>query len=754
MSFLDSSNSEYLSARITQKGRNSIAKGEFNINYFQIGDSEFDYNLLFTGLTGQTNHQMVLAPVDKECGVKYPYKLDTATDVTYGIPIENASVEIIRNVMGPAGFVSEYNEYDAESCTGSTIECVTESINISQIDGNNVITVPSGQAFQNSEYITLVFGEFNGLDESHPVITGHTNSLIYKIINISGNTITLDRATPNLSTIGGNVQIVGNKCEIEFPLESEVSPVCSPSPVDLLGQHNPWTLNVVWDEKPIGADVPQTFTNPSTPTDENLSGYTSNTHISSKEFFGYNSTGQTFQNFTGGTITGFSSTNVSTGFKNSFNELVEVLPEEQRCIAIIHYSELGDLINDPERFFKYDDYISHKTGTTGNDISLADDRDGDPISDTEYFEIYIPFISYHRNPTGSTTNGALFTMDTTDYYVRTITGIIESRFELLFRYLLDESGNRVGKVFPTKKVVIFDDQELVAILDYRSNRRYTLGAPKVGFTPTSINDALISGTTSQTFWVTYVFDNGNGSLFNALPCNYFTKIEVNFDLDTCNISNPSNLTLRFSGDTFQHMNYSATPSNVDIFKTGFMAKRFKVLIQETTESSNKYPTMGGWSEVDCTSRVGGDGINYIHPSGLTSNIVVITKQDLYGSTDGDIDDAPLFDLESHLSGYGNNYIGDATVDDWGVTAPQFGDEQPFPGSIRLVRATDIEEMNFLINLPCNQFDQTQNPTYVSGNKYITEVTLLNVNKEPLVVAKTSVPIKRSGTQVFAVKLDF
>jgi chorismate-pyruvate lyase len=34
------------------------------------------------------------------------------------------------------------------------------------------------------------------------------------------------------------------------------------------------------------------------------------------------------------------------------------------------------------------------------------------------------------------------------------------------------------------------------------------------------------------------------------------------------------------------------------------------------------------------------------------------------------------------------------------------------------------------------------------------VALLNSNKEPLVVAKTSIPIKRLGTQVFAVKLDF
>jgi hypothetical protein len=735
MSFLNSSNSEFLSARITQKGRNSIAKGEFNINYFQIGDSEFDYNLLFTGLTGQTNHQMVLSPVDKECGIKYPYKLDSTTDVTYGIPIENSTTEVVRNVMGPAGFVSEYNQYDSINIIGTTIECVTESIDISNINGDNTITVINAQQFLNSEYITLVFGEFNGFDENHPVINEHTNSLIYKIINISGNTITLDRKTPDLSSLSGFVQVVSNKCEIEFPIESEVSSLCSPTPIDSMDQHNPWTLNVVWDEKPIGADRGS--------LDENLSGYTSNIHLSSKEFFGYNSTGQTFQNLTGGTITGFSSTNVSTGFKNSFDELIEILPQEQRCVAIIHYSELGDLINDPERFFKYDDYISYDNG---NLTSVAFDREDDPITDTEYFEVYIPFIYYHRNPTSSNTNGAVFTMDTTNYFVRPVTGITESRFELLFRYLLDESGNRVGKVFPTKKVIIFDDQELVAILDYRSNRRYTLGAPKLGFTPTSINEALISGTTNQTFWVTYLFENGDGSLFNTLPCNYFTKIDVNFDLDTCNISNPSNLTLRFSGDTFQHMNYNATPSNVDIFKTGFMAKKFKVLIQEKTTPTLIYPSTDGWSAIDCTTRVGGDGNNYINPTGITSNTIVITKSDFETAT--------LFDLESHLSGFTNNYIGDATPDDWGVTSPQFGDEQPFPGSVRLVRATDIEEMNFLINLPCNQFDQTQNPTYISGNKYITEVTLLNVNKEPLVVAKTSIPIKRSGTQVFAVKLDF
>ena len=43
MSFLDKNSSEYLSARLTQKGRNSIANGDFKISYFSIGDSEYVY---------------------------------------------------------------------------------------------------------------------------------------------------------------------------------------------------------------------------------------------------------------------------------------------------------------------------------------------------------------------------------------------------------------------------------------------------------------------------------------------------------------------------------------------------------------------------------------------------------------------------------------------------------------------------------------------------------------------------------------
>jgi hypothetical protein len=713
MSFLDSNNSEFLSARITQKGRNSIAKGNFNIEYFQIGDSEFDYNLIYSGLTGQTTHQKVLSPIDKETGVKYPYKISSSTSgTTYGTPVDRASTDTIRNIMGPAGFVSEYNEFVSCTGTSTTIQCETQLIDITSLTGGTSIEVLTGTSFNECEYITVVFDEFCTTTSA---ISGNSSSLIYKIESVSGNTLNLDRNTPNFTGLTGNIQVVCNKCEIEYPA-SEAVDGCLPYPVDNLDQQNPWTLNIVWGQKPIGSDVGT--------TNESLSGYTGNRFISTKEFLGYTSTGQTFENLTGGTITGFSSTSVGTGFKNSFNELVEVTPKEQRSIAIIHYSELGDLINEPDRFYKYDDYISYDSGEL---ISLAVDRDDNDITDSEYFEVYIPFIHYHRN-TGPT-YGAIFYMDSTDYYIRSTKN---DRHDLLFRYLIDEQGNKVGKVFPKNKIVVFDDQELVAVLDYRSNRRFTLGAPKVSSVPSNNTAAnsIIPGTSGQTFYVTYMLSKTNEtstSPLNTLPSNYYIKLSVNNTEDTsCQLTYPSDINVKFSGNTFSFFNDSK-------FLSSLKPERFYILVQETTDNTDRLPKSEDWKIIDYTLEAGGSSL-----SGLTGTTFTITKDDL--------DNADSFDLETFM---GSNYLLTGTTID-----SQFGDEQPFPGSVRLVRASDVEQMNFLVNLPSGTFETTQNPTYTSGSKYITEIALLNSNKEALVKGKTAIPVKREGTQVFSLRLDF
>jgi hypothetical protein len=132
MSFLNSANSDFLSARITKRGRRSIAEGNFVIKYFQVGDSEFDYN--FSGFTGQGSvpHQRVLSPMDGDQHVKYPYLVTSGETINFGNAIAQPLTETIKNPMGPAGFVSNYKEYDAEECTGTTVECLIKEINITE----------------------------------------------------------------------------------------------------------------------------------------------------------------------------------------------------------------------------------------------------------------------------------------------------------------------------------------------------------------------------------------------------------------------------------------------------------------------------------------------------------------------------------------------------------------------------------------------------------------------------------------------
>jgi hypothetical protein len=712
MSFLDKNNSEYLSARITQKGRNSIAKGDFNIKFFNIGDSEFVYSNPFSNIkssvTNGFTHQGVFAPLDKDNELKYPFLYEPDSTI-FGIPITGSTTEVIRNVMGPAGFVSNYVEYDGT--TGTTIQCLSNSIDFSEISGSTIlnITKATGTTYTANEYITLAFNSFD-VNGDIKYISGATNGLIYKVLGVTGATsgttqsLTLDRKTPDLSSITGYGNVISNKCELEIDL-TNTSETCIPILPDSEEQHNPWSLNVVWGIKPIGSDVSS--------TDENLSGYTSNKYISTKEYLGYGSTGQTFINYTGGTID-------PTTYKNSFNETITL--KEQKCLAIIHFSEVGDIPNNTDRFFTYDDYISGKIGISGEDISIIDDINGDPISDNDYFEVYIPFISYHRN-TG-TTIGAKFVMGEDDFYVKSI---YNEKSKIKFRYLLDESNNKVGKVFVDKKIIVFDDEELVAILDYRSNRKYTLPAPKLSILHSDDSTSLINST-GQTFWVTYLLKFDSDGELNSLPCNYYSKID--------GITTPSNIGVKFGNE------FTTILNTLDGFIGGLTADTFHILIQETIDGDSPIPD--NWLYMDFTTEAGGSTL-----SSLTGTTFIINESKYNSGT--------LFDLENHFSSLSSNYLGDQSSNDVTNLSPQFGDEQPFPGSIRLVRATDIEEMKFLINLPDGKFTTSQNPTKndnLSMNPMITEISLLDANKDTLVIAKTSKPIPRVGTQVFAVKLDF
>ena len=63
-------------------------------------------------------------------------------------------------------------------------------------------------------------------------------------------------------------------------------------------------------------------------------------------------------------------------------------------------------------------------------------------------------------------------------------------------------------------------------------------------------------------------------------------------------------------------------------------------------------------------------------------------------------------------------------------------------------------MRYKVNLSFAEFQTTTNPTWKKGtNSYVTEITLLDSNKDVMVVSKMQSPVLRQGIQQFVVKLD-
>ena len=651
MSFLDTDYKGFtIATRLTQKGRESIANGNFVITHFAVGDSEYSY-------TDSTTGQIVMAPFDDYGNVKYPLSYVSGSS-PYGIPVSMMETLECSNVMGSAGFVS--GSFGDDFVIKSDYESVS-----SFVGNTDTLTVVDGTDYPVNSFITLTL---NSSKLDGDIITGQTNSLIYKVISTGSTSITLDRIVPVLPST--NVTVIKNDAEFENPL-----------PTGTTEQHNPWTLNVVWDKKPTGLGN----------GDRNLTGYTSNGYVGTKEFFGYKSSdGQTY--------------NTGTTISNSFNELITISPEEQKAIAIIHYSKNGDDI-DPNRFFKYDDHISVSTGTTlPNDPSLSDE---------EYFQVHIPFLMYHRN-TG-TTVGATFHMGSVD---KEIISNYNSRFVLKYRDLLDEQNIRVGKVFYNQQVIVFDDEEIVAALDYKSNRKYTLPAPKVN---TIISyDPIGDLTTGKTMWVTYMLGYSHDINQNGIPCNYYTKVTGS--------TTPLGVTVRFDENEFEYLQ-SITGNTIN----GPVADKLYLLFQITNDGD--LPDSDGWLMHDQTVYLNVQGL--IVSSALSGHAFTIN--------------------ETEYSSASSFYLGNYIADDYLTTTsgPYFGDEQPFPGSVNVVRNTEIQQLTFRANLPSDKFVISTNPTYSSGNAMITEVALLNSNKDTLIMAKMSEPLERTGGgQTIDIQLDF
>jgi hypothetical protein len=729
MAYIIKNTSGLINTRLTDVGRRNLSQGTFNISYFQIGDSEVSYTAVPN--YNQTNNNILMpafnaqndtgSPQSNKQNIKYPYYVQGSTGNTYGIPFMDSNFQQVYNSAGVKGFfttgttlIQTSTAYTMTSSyyvnmptltggTGTTIQIVFDSA------GSNCLF--SGTPSIN-DFVTIVY---NGTGECGNF--GTNQILTYKIQGMnpvtgttgSTFTLTLDRPLPKFDNLlSGNIARLyvypsGMTELYDFVTPApywETDTLNFESPCDVSNRENTpiWNMNIPWTESPAGL-----FSN----TYEDYTKFGSVTYIGTKEYLGYNqASGQTDTS--------------EVFYYNSFDEKIVVRPKDQKAIAIIHYTNQD---------------IDHIYGEKFSTQPFDPQNPTDDIGLARHFKLNMPTLMWHKS-TG-TTIGQTFFIDPPGYdlckpfYIKSTKNINMNDPGIRYYHLWDTNPdskgnlNRIGKVFPDQEIIVVDDEEVIAALSYKSNRNFTLPAPKLSLLTPNICDTgnnstgLISNLT-QRFWVSYLFESQTG-VTSSLHCNYYSVLAANSSVT----ANTQNVAVRFGGE------FGFLGTNEF---TGYTATSMKIICQLVTGDTRPSPT--GWKQIDVTSA-------------MTLSNGFITQTSLTGTTFqiglDDYNNATTYQLQNYLD-----------IPENGQTdVLNFGDEYYFYGNFETDISATIYEMKYLINLGRNQFTNTSNPTWTPATKpYITEIGLYDQNNDLIVISKLQSPELRQGIQQFVVKLDF
>jgi len=722
MSYIIKNTSGLINTRLTDVGRRKLSQGNFNISYFQIGDSEVSYNAVSNYSQVENNILMPAfnaqndtgSPQSNKQNIKYPYYVTGGNGGTYGIPFMDSDFSEIYNTTSPLGFFSASSgSFIVQTSSAYTVNS-NYRVLMSSLSGSSTISVLSDTCASTTgtpsvgDIVTIYYdsvGDCSTVNTS-PILT-------YQIQSVSLPSITLDRPTPNWTNISvgtqyARLQVYPSGMTALYDTITpapywETDTINFETPCDISQRENTlvWNMNIPWSENPAGL-----FTN----TYEGYNNFGSVSYIGTKEYLGY-------QENSGQTDTS------QTYYYNSFDEKIVLSPSDQKTIAIIHYTNQNIDFVYGEKFATVPFDPQNPTDDTG----LA-----------RHMKVILPTLMWHK--TTGTTIGQTFMIDPPGYdlckpyYIKSTVNSDMNDPGIRYFHLWDlnpdanNNLNRVGKVFPDQEIIIIDDEEIVAALSYKSNRNWTLPAPQVSLippnicNPTSLTSQGLLDNDIERLWVTYILESTGFT--NSLHCNYYSVVR---GPQTGTTDNSKNVAVRF-GPEFPFL----TQGEVE----GFSATNMKILVQRVSGTTRPVSTQ--WLQIDVTSELESSKVNgYLTMSGITGTTFQIGDAN-YASASG-------YNLSNYITLVPNN----------SPNVLNFGDEYYFYGNFESDIAATIYEMKYLVNLPQNQFTNTSNPTWTSGTtSYITEIGLYDSNEDLIVISKLQSPQKRQGIQQFVVKLDF
>lgn len=734
MAYIIKDTTALVNTQLTDVGRRRISQGNFNIAYFQLGDSEVCYDCISGSNSSQQqiivpeyNYQNDTGvPQSNKMGIKYPIFLSSSTGdtSTFGIPFQDSQVVPIFNTPEPRGFFTgSTGAFSAFTSSALTITA-NYTFSLSSLTSGNTFIIKTGSTCdatitatpQNNQFVTLFLDNDGGcgqIDYPFPVLT-------YKVVNVTGTTVTVDRVLPDFTSFTGTGRAIFYPSGMT-PYYDSYTPTpyydggvfsfeqnCEIQQQDV----KVWNMNQPWTENPAGLS-PDVY--------KGFEEFGSTAYTSTKQFLGYQSnSGQTFQDVNYNSITS------DTFYYNSFGEKIYVQPNEQKVISLIHYTNQG-----------IDNFYGEKFATEPFDLAQSG-----ATGQARNFKLEVPTLMWHKSKTGVI--GETFYIDPAgfdDLNLLSPNYMISSKNDnmnlpgLRYYHLWDTHANldgypsRVGKVFPDLKMVVIDDEELCAAMSYKSNRNYTLPAPRLGLVVPNTFNQNVSATSgilsanTEVMYVTYRFQNTGST--NGIHCNYYSSISGS------TVSGQTDDVIVRFGNEFPFLieDMGNQPS-------GFTCTNVKLICQKVTDGTRPDPTL--WREIDVTSAITANtGSINIGPMEISGTTFQITKN-LYDNAGyyrlDQVVNLPLLNLNTGMT---------------------FGEEYFFYGTLKTDVEATIYEMRYLINLATSQYIRSSNPTWNLGkDMYFSEVGLFNSDKEMLFVTKLQSPEKRQGVQQIVVKYDF
>lgn len=712
MSYIIKSTSPFVSIKLTEVGRQNLAKGQLNFTSWAIGDSEINYDREAIVDANPTNPVLsgasrVMRPFDKQPNLK---SFVTKADGDPFNPINGSNINVVKAIVNneatERGFFSGIT-YD--TLTSSTYVVATRSLSNTTITGGTVLYMPTGVSLNTGNLLRLKLTN-NSISTTLVENTTPLANLWYKIQSTASTggqiAVTVDRALPNLSSQSSSSYVIIYK-------GGEIS--------DAFGYD---TSTAYWDSGTLSFD--------------------SATNITCDDVKVWNMNNVWCENLAG--VTGLSSTNLYEDYTKfgSYDYLGAKNPYfEYLCSSMD--TDLGFECNGPG--FSYEDTVSKSISIihyTNNTISnLYGEFFYIDTANDKTVMITLPDLMYHRRDfaTGSGTtmgmsfvaSGATMLLGDTDIEYMDLyenPSLIGSLTPLA-----------LGKVFPQLKTIVIDNDEIVAALSYKSNRNWTLPALSASLT------APTGGTTTgildinKTMYLTYALDNTSGTgLTQTLPCQSYIKV-TNSTSGTKDVS--------FKINDVDQLPYMRKVEGVGYDGLGFYANKFRLLYQ-IVDSQSERPDAGSWKTYDFTNTTLTTGVGQtINPIALenqnpTANGFVLTSAINSAST--------TFDITVPLSMAPNS----------NSDILQFGDERFFYGNLETFIGATIFKTIFDITVNTAQFTLTSNSTRSKlastnpPNIKVSEVGIYDSNRNLVVIGKLSepVPLLAGNTIMIELSIDF